>query len=51
MYNYLQDDAQAYVVTEVCYGGTLEQFLRVSILLDSLQQTFCVMIGLRFSSA
>ena len=26
----LQDDEQAYVITEVCYGGTLEQFMRVS---------------------
>lgn len=25
----LQDEKQAYVVTEVCYGGTLEDFLRV----------------------
>ena len=26
----LQDDEQAYVITEVCYGGTLEHFMRVN---------------------
>ena len=26
----VQDDDQAYVITEACYGGTLEHFLRVS---------------------
>lgn len=28
----LQDDDHAYVVTEVCHGGDLEQFLQVRLL-------------------
>ena len=28
----LQDDDHAYVVTEVCHGGDLEQFLQVGVL-------------------
>lgn len=42
-----QDDSQAYVVTEACYGGTLEDFLRVGMRLDlrDLRWQPCVCLG------
>ena len=40
----LQDDDHAYVVTEVCHGGDLEQFLQVRLL-----AVFCCCVLQQFS--
>ena len=39
----LQDEKQAYVITEACYGGTLEDFLRVRTALLISAADLCVL--------